>query len=622
MAKINKKNVEDILGYKPEKVCDFKFWQSIIHPEDLPSLMAQIPALLERKTAITLEYRCKHKDGAYRWVRDTNKPVFDENDQLLELVGSWIDITEHKRDQEALKESEEKYRTQFEEALDAIFIADLETGTLLDCNQAGAELVGREKSELIGNPQRILHPPEEVEGELSRTFKEHLNEKKGQALETKVITKDGKTRDVSIKANILQLKGKKVLQGTFRDISDQKRAEEEKEKLQIQLQRAEKMEAVGTLAGGVAHDLNNILSGLVSYPDVLLFDLPDDSPLIDPILTIQNSGKKAAAIVQDLLTLARRGVPTSEVTNLNDVIAEHLKSPEYKKLKVFHPKVQIETIISPDLLNILASSVHLQKTIMNLVSNAAEALPDGGIITIRTQNKYIDKPIRGYDEVEEGDYVVLSVTDNGIGISAEDLGKIFEPFYTKKAMGRSGTGLGMAVVWGTVKDHKGYINVESIQGKGSTFELYFPVTRKEAEKEESALATEAYVGNNESILVVDDVQEQREIASVLLTRLQYSVDAVSSGEEAIEYMKTKSAELLILDMIMDPGIDGLDTYKEILRWHPQQKAVIASGFSETDRVKEAQRLGAGEYIRKPYTLGKIGLAVRTELQKDSSGAPS
>jgi len=213
--------------------------------------------------------------------------------------------------------------------------------------------------------------------------------------------------------------------------------------------------------------------------------------------------------------------------------------------------------------------------------------------------------------------VVLSVADNGVGIAADDLEKIFEPFYTKKKMGRSGTGLGMAVVWGTVKDHNGYIEVESIEGKGTIFELYFPVDRMKAEEEKPTLLVE-YAGRGESILVVDDVAQQRDIASVLLTKLGYSVKVAASGEEAVEYMKENSTDLLVLDMIMAPGIDGLDTYIKILELHPGQKAIITSGFSETDRVKEAQRLGAGQYIKKPYTLEKIGLAVKAELGKSLS----
>ena len=208
------------------------------------------------------------------------------------------------------------------------------------------------------------------------------------------------------------------------------------------------------MAGGVAHDLNNVLSGIVSYPDLLLMDLPRESPLRRPIEVIQESGKKAAAIVQDLLTLARRGVSTLEVANLNDLVGQYLISPEYQRLRAQHPRVEVETRLEPELLNIMGSPVHLSKTLMNLVSNAAEAMTNGGKIIIACENRHLDRSLKG-KEVQQGDYAVLRVSDNGVGISPEDLPRIFEPFFTKKKMGRSGTGLGMAVVWGTVRDITG-----------------------------------------------------------------------------------------------------------------------------------------------------------------------
>jgi len=302
------------------------------------------------------------------------------------------------------------------------------------------------------------------------------------------------------------------------------------------------------------------------------------------------------------------------VVNLNDVISEYLKSPEHENLQSYYPAVHIETHLEKDALNILGSSTHLSNTVMNLISNAAEAMPEGGKLTVSTENRYIDRAIRGYDNVKEGDYVVLTISDTGTGISPENIEKIFEPFYTKKKMGRSGTGLGMAVVWGTVKDHNGYIDVQSTEGKGTTFTLYFPVTRKSVE-ERSEISLKDYMGKGEAILIVDDVEEQRQIASGMLKELGYSVVSVSSGEEAVEHLKTNKVDLLVLDMIMDPGMDGLETYKKILELHPGQRAIIASGFSETDRVKEVQRLGAGAYTKKPFLLEKIGLAVKEELER-------
>jgi PAS domain S-box-containing protein len=397
------------------------------------------------------------------------------------------------------------------------------------------------------------------------------------------------------------------------DITDLKLADIEKKDLQAQLQRAQKMEAIGTLAGGVAHDLNNILSGIVSYPELLLMDLEQDSPLIKPILTIQKSGEKAAAIVQDLLTLARRGVAATEVVNLNSIVSEYLLSPEHEKLLLDHPDVKVSHHLESNLLNILGSPVHLSKTVMNLVSNAAEAMPEGGHISIRSENRHQDKPLNAFDDIGKGDYVVLTVKDNGIGISPEDIERIFEPFYTKKSMGRSGTGLGMAVVWGTVKDHRGYIDIKSKEGKGTAINLYFPVTRQELDRDDRLFDLAAIKGNGESILIIDDIAEQRQIASEMLEKLGYRVTTVASGEAAVDYLVNHTVDLIVLDMIMDPGIDGLETYQKILQIRPGQKTIIASGYSESERVKEAQRIGAGTYIKKPYLIEKFGRAVKTEL---------
>lgn len=374
------------------------------------------------------------------------------------------------------------------------------------------------------------------------------------------------------------------------------------------------MEALGLLAGGVAHDLNNILSGIVSYPELILMDLPEDSPLRKPMKTIHESGMRAAGVVSDLLTIARGVATGKEALNLNTIISEYLGSPEYQKLKETNSVVNFRTDLDSHLLNMRGSPIHLQKTLMNLVTNASEAIEGGGTVTISTFNRYLDEPLKGYDDLRTGEYVALSVSDNGRGISSKDMERIFEPFYTKKVMGRSGTGLGLAVVWNTVQDHNGYIHVETSE-KGTVFELYFPVTRKEtaAAKEPADLIN--YMGRGEKILVVDDEESQREIAIGILTKLGYHAEAVSSGEKAIEHVRKYSADLIVLDMVMPKGMNGRETYREILNIRPGQKAIIASGYAKTEEVTAAQDLGAGKYIKKPYTLEKIGVAVKEELKK-------
>ena len=398
------------------------------------------------------------------------------------------------------------------------------------------------------------------------------------------------------------------------DITARVRAEEEKRGLEDKLQRSRKMEAMGLMAGGVAHDLNNILSGIVTYPELLLMNLPEDSPLRKPIKTIQESGMRAADVVEDLLTIARGVATGKEALNLNNIVTEYLGSAEYQKLEKIHSFVDFKTELDLGLLNMSGSPTHIKKSLMNLVTNASEAMEGSGTVTISTANRYLDEPFKGYEDVQMGEYSVLSVSDNGSGIPPEDLERIFEPFYTKKVMGRSGTGLGLSVVWNTVQDHKGYINVKSCE-KGTVFELYFPVTRAKVAAEEEEVPLENYLGHGEKILVVDDEERQREIAGVLLTKLGYVAEAVSNGEEAIEYLKEHPVDLIVLDMVMPKGINGRETYEQIIKIRPGQKAVIASGYAKTKEVDLAQELGAGKYIKKPYTLEKIGVAVKEELEK-------
>ncbi len=484
---------------------------------------------------------------------------------------------------------------------------------LLAGNPEAERLTGVVTADRIGREFGELWPSTQESGIKDRCLEVI---KTGETFETEEFSYKNNPYFRLFRVRIFSLPGKR-LAVAFENITDRKQAEEEKRILEERLNRAEKMEALGTLAGGVAHDLNNVLGIVVGYAELLLDGIDEANPMKPRLMNVLRGGERAAAIVEDLLTLARRGVKRRQILNLNKIVIENRQSPEFEKLSSYHSAVRFETDLEPDLLNISGSNIHLGKTLLNLVTNACESMPAGGTVTIKTANQYIDKPLLGYDEVREGDYVVLSVSDTGMGIPSMDLKHIFEPFYTKKAMGRSGTGLGLAVVWGTVKDHDGYINVRSEEGKGSAFTLYFPVTREEIAAESQSQPLSEYLGKGESILVVDDVADQRDLAETMLRKLNYTVASVSSGEEALSYLQGHSVDLLVLDMIMDPGMDGLDTYKSILSIRSKQKAIIVSGFSETDRVAQAQALGVGGYVRKPYVMEKLGLAVRKELDRSA-----
>ena len=566
---------------------------------EVPDQYRQVCARGKHWKTEQIDYRDEQIQGAFEVHAFQTSPN--------NMAAMFFDTTARKKAEEALLQSEKKYKTLTNNLQVGIYRNTTgPKGRFLEANPAIVKMFGyQSRADFFSINVADLYQNSYDRKKFIERIQETGFVKNKELLLKK---KDGTPFIGSVTTvAVNDEKGEvKYYDGVMEDITERK-------KLEKQLQQAQKMEVIGTLAGGVAHDLNNILSGILGYPELLLMDLPEDSSLRQPLETIQGSGKKAAAIVQDLLTLARRGVNTFEVLNLNDVVSEYLISPEFNKLKSYHLGAEIETCLETNLLNSLGSSVHLFKTVMNLISNAVEAMPEGGRIFLSTKNRYIDQPITGYDRVERGDYVVLEVADTGIGISSQDISKIFEPFYTKKKMGRSGTGLGMAVVYGTVQDHKGYVEVQSKKGKGTVFTLYFPVTKKDITKVDTNLPISEYKGDGQSILVIDDVKEQREIASSMLSQLGYAVNTVSSGEEAIKYMSDNTADLLVLDMIMDPGIDGLDTYKKILDLHPKQKVILASGYSETERVKKALNLGAGKYIKKPYTVKDISVAVMEEL---------
>ncbi len=403
-----------------------------------------------------------------------------------------------------------------------------------------------------------------------------------------------------------------LFDGIFIDITNVKKLEEEKYKAETRLQRAQKMEAIGNLAGGVAHDLNNILSGIVGYPELLLQTLPKESELRKPLEAIHDSGKRAATVVADMLTVARGAASIREIHNLNVLIEEYLISPECKELKSLYPEVIFQSTFQASHSTISCSPVHVKKCLMNLVTNAAEAVGKNGIVTVSTHNKHVEKSPGSKQQIETGEYVVLSVLDTGSGISDIDSEHIFEPFYTTKTMGRSGTGLGLAIVWNTMLDHKGNVLIDSSK-QGTRFQLYFPGSEHKVIDQAGNDKTEGLTGTNEHILIVDDEPQLQDLASQMLKIMGYKVDSVCSGELALKFIQENPVELIILDMLMEPGMNGLQTYEEILKLYPNQKAVVASGFSESDDVKATLKLGASGFIKKPYSIAKLGRVVKDAL---------
>jgi PAS domain S-box-containing protein len=504
---------------------------------------------IEMRGSLELRNLSKSIDTMAKSMNDKIEEVENQNTALTK------EIMERKQIKKALDEQLKFLQTLIDTIPNPIFFKDVD-GIYRGCNKAFEDFSGLPTEEVVGKTVYDIWPKElaDIYYEADNSL---FKNPEVQIYETYLQYADGSYHDVIFnKATYTDANGNlSGLVGVVVDITQRKQAEEALRESEEKLARSKKMEALGLLAGGGAHDLNNVLSGIVSYPELLLLDLPDDSKLRNPIEPMQESGHRAAAIVQDLLTVARGVATIKEPLNLNDLVSDYLNSPEFKKLKKFHPTVTIKANLDSNLLNIVGSHVHIRKVVMNLVSNASEAIDGSGNIAISTVNLYVDTPLKGYDDITIGEYAVLVVSDDGSGISSGDLERIFEPFYTKKVMDRSGTGLGLAVVWNVVRDHEGYIDVKSDEN-GTKFELYFPITRDEI-----------------------------------------------------------SVDLILLDMIMSPGINGRETYERIIEIHPKQKAIIFSGFAESDEVKETQKIGAGKYIKKPLILEKIGLAVRDELKK-------
>lgn len=412
------------------------------------------------------------------------------------------------------------------------------------------------------------------------------------------------------------------------DITDRKRAEEHEKILQDQLVRAERMRSLGVLAGGVAHDLNNMLGSMLILPEVIKDDIKkasgvnieDLSDAMKDLDTIESSARRASAVIKDLMALGRRGKYQKTPMSLNMVLQKYAKAHEFLALTNQFKNVKISQHLSRKLMLTEASESHLTRVISNLIRNACEAISEsGGEVRIQTSNLILKEPFIGYETIPAGRYVLVSVSDNGGGIAAEHLEKIFEPFFTcKKMTSRSGSGLGLSVVHGVVKDHEGFLDVTSVLGKGTNFQLYFPATdatyASEKENREEAL-----LGGSERILVVDDEDSQRQLATRALGKLGYTVTTAVNGHEALVLLESAAEakapfDLVILDMIMEEDFDGLTTYEALLEKNPGQRVIIASGYAPTKRGQAAVNLGA-VWLSKPYSNIELASTVRNKLDE-------
>jgi len=603
---------EILYGYS-EKEAMGKKLEDLIIPPDMKDLVIQATRNWHEHGVVipSSELILKHKDGSDVPVYSSHV-MLDGRGNGKEMYCVDLGLADLKEALEKKQESESFYRQLFDHSSSGVAVYEAVDGgddfIFKDFNTAGEIIENRNRNTLLGCKITEVFPGVEEFGLLD--VLRQVWQTGEPAHHPVSFYKDEKIQGWR-ENRIYKLPTGEVV-SVYDDITKEKQLEEGKYRVEAQLQRAQKMEALGLLAGGVAHDLNNILTGITGYPELMLLQLADDSELRKPIEAIKKSGERAAAVVADLLTVARGVASSKTVNSMNKMVKDYLDSPEYRHLCTQYPLITYDLTLEDNLPDIFCSPVHIQKCIMNLVTNGVEAIDKKGSITLSTKIGHSDFQSEEENRLGQDKYIVLAVTDTGIGIPDNDLEHIFEPFYTRKVMGRSGTGLGLAVTWNTVEDHEGKIFVKS-SDKGTCFQLCFPISDKKHIGKSENNQKEKLTGNNEQILVVDDEPQIRDIACQMLQVSGYRVDAVSSGELAVQFIKDNPVDLIVLDMLMEPGMNGYQTYKEILKFNPDQKAIIASGFSENENVKAAIRIGAGSFIKKPYSVDQLCQAVKETL---------
>ncbi len=597
----------ELTGYETADIIGNKTiaYGDIIIPEDRQLVWEGVQAALENRQAYKLIYRIAASNGEIKWVWEQGCGVFSESGELLFLEGFITDITPLKKIQDQFEAEKEKMKVTLHSIGDAVIATDTE-GRIELLNPVAEKLTGYSQEESLGKPlneiYKIINEETRLpqENPVARVLQSGLVI--GLANHTVLISRDGTERQIADSGAPIYNKQGRIIGVVlvFRDISEERRIQEI-------IARAQRLETAGTVAGQVAHDFNNLLAPLIAYPEFIKREIDPDNPAIKYIDDIETASRKIAEINQQLLTLGRRGHYNLEPLNLNQIVRQAVM-----QIYPVPDSLKIELDLAGDIANIKGGGSQVFRAISNLITNAREAMNDSGILTIKTENYYVDQLEGRFGMVPRGEYVRLTVSDTGPGIPQHIMQRIFDPFFTTKvADRRRGSGLGLSVVDAVVNDHGGFIDLHSDDGRGATFYIYFPITREQIEVDDS----EIVLGGSEKILVVDDDETQRTVLQKMLTHIGYQVKLVESGERAVECSKTENFDLLLLDMVMPDGIDGTETYRRILEFNPGQKAIIISGFAGSERVAEAMKLGAGAFIKKPLYIKDIARAIRKEIDR-------
>ena len=599
-------------GYSPEELegkTDLDIW-----PKELAeSYRADDRAVMESRETKRVEEPLVDRDGKQKWIETIKVPILGDTGEIIGTVGIARDITKRKEKEklaeDALKESEERYRGLVDSSPEMIFIVS--DGKIVYMNNTGLKLLGASYAgEVVGKPvMAFIHP--ESRDMIRQRIPQLMGERKRTALvEQKYLKLDGKVLEVEAMGLPVLYRNKPAAQVYARDVTQRKEMEEELFRSHEQLRQAQKMEAVGRLAGGVAHDFNNFLTAINGYAELLTVRLEDGVPVPHEIAEIRRVGERAATLTRQLLAFSRKQVLMPKVFELNGVV----KGVSEMLRGFIGENIEFRTNFTNHLWPIKADKGQIEQVIMNLAINGRDAMPEGGTLTIETGNVVLSEPLPiGTGHITPGSYVVMSISDTGIGMDDATMSHLFEPFFTTKAKGK-GTGLGLATVYGIVKQSGGYILVQSEKGKGTTFKIYLSRAEAEAKVEAPAEDRETLSRGSGVVMVVEDQEEIRNLVQAVLAMQGYTVLKASNGDEAMRLSSAakEKIDLLLTDVIM-PGMSGRELAERMKQASPGIRVLFMSGYASGDASMDAILTAGGNLLSKPFTLNALTQKVKSML---------
>ncbi len=595
--------VESLTGYSREELrrANFICW---VHPDDQERMLGKWDSFFAGGACTDEEYRLIAKDGRERWVAATWGPLRDDTCRQVGVQGVERDITDRKSTEEALRESNERFVKAFQSAPVFVTITSLADGTCLEINDYGLQVTGFRREEVIGRTSTGIGM---ITPENRNRLLEGIDQRGRIAgLELPLSTKDGRTIIGLIFGEKIFFGQKECLLCVTLDVTEKKQSQVEREQLERQFYQSQKLESVGRLAGGMAHDFNNLLTVINGYSDLILSGLEAQDPLRDWLVEIREAGRRGAGLTRQLLAFSRKQVIQPQPVDLNEVILESRRMFE----RMVGEDVQVVTELEPEPSRVMADPGQLHQVLMNLVVNARDAMPAGGRLTLRSARVDLDAAA-AIPGAAPGQYMVLEVSDTGVGMSEEIQQHAFEPFFTTKA--DRGTGLGLSTVYGIVRQAGGWITVESQPEMGATFRIGLPVLAGLA-AEEATWQPRFRLEGTETILVVEDQDEVRRLAVALLKKFRYRVLEAPSGEEALLLAQSHHGpiHLLLTDVVM-PYMTGRQLADRLTSVRPEVKVLYMSGYTADVIARQGVLEPGIEYVQKPFATEALALKVRTIL---------